>query len=167
MENNYIHGRIYKLVSKTSPYFYFGSTMQTLRQRFNEHKYKSKIYKNSKLYQQFSYQNFSNNEILIQLIEECIFKNEKELREIENRYIQCEISNINCLNSFLTGLNEEEQRDQNKHKCKKYYQQNKQKILEYQKAKIKCECGRELRKADINRHLKSKTHQQRIESLHN
>ena len=41
---------------------------------------------------------------------------------------------------------------------KKYYHANKEAILEKQKEKIVCECGRECRKSDISRHRKSAFH---------
>ena len=52
-----IRGTIYKL-SDDEGYFYYGSTIQTLSDRFEKHKYKSKINQNRKIYQQFTYAKF-------------------------------------------------------------------------------------------------------------
>jgi len=164
MEYNYIHGRIYKLTSKSSPCFYFGSTIQSLRQRFIEHRNDSKR-SNRKLFCEFTFEKFYNNEISIELIEECIVNNEKELREIEKRYIQCEISNVNCLNSNITGLTEEEQRDHIIQSYRKYYNNHKEVKNEKLKTLIKCECGAEISKWSMCRHLKSQRHKQNMEEL--
>ena len=50
-------------------------------------------------------------------------------------------------------------------KSKEYYQKNKQQISEKGKIKITCECGSTFRKAEKNRHLKSKKHKDFITSL--
>ena len=166
MEYNYIHGRIYKLTSKSSPCFYFGSTIQSLRQRFIEHRNDSKR-SNRKLFCEFTFEKFYNNEISIELIEECIVNNEKELREIEKRYIQCEISNVNCLNSNITGLTEEEQKDQNIKYWRKYYNNHKEEKNEKLKQTIKCVCGSEISKWSMCRHIKRQKHKSNMEALHN
>ena len=171
---DYIHGRIYKLTSKSSPCFYFGSTIQSLRQRFIEHRNDSKR-SNRKLFCEFTFEKFYNNEISIELIEECIVYNEKELREIEKRYIQCEISNVNCLNSNITGLTEEEQRDHNIQSYRKYYNNHKEqrnekariKHKEQMLSKIKCECGEEVGKKNLSKHKKTHKHLQLMNLLNN
>jgi len=52
-------------------------------------------------------------------------------------------------------------------KWKQNYNKNKDKILEKQKEKITCECGVELRKSDLARHLKTKKHINFINSNNN
>lgn len=45
---------------------------------------------------------------------------------------------------------------------KNYHQQNKDKISENRKINVECECGSIIRKYELNRHLKSKKHQNYI-----
>ena len=142
MDNQYIHGRIYKLTSKTSSYFYFGSTTQSLRQRFKGHKNDSKEQTERKIFQEFTYEKFCENDIQIELVEEVIVHSKKELFEVEKRYVQCEINNLHCLNSYLPQRTDEEEKEYCRKMGKTYYDKNKDIINEkqherYQKNKEK------------------------------
>ena len=185
MDNQYIHGRIYKLTSKTSSYFYFGSTTQSLRDRFIHHKSHSKERKNMKVFQTFTYEKFCENDILIELVEEVIVHSKKELFEVEKRYVQCEINNLHCLNSYLPQRTDEEEKEYCRKMGKTYYDKNKDIIKEYKNKNrdhikeynseynnknkellreksrqiIKCECGGEFQRKGISRHKKSIQHQ--------
>ena len=46
---------------------------------------------------------------------------------------------------------------------KQYREEHKQEITEKSKVKMICECGRELRKSHLNRHLKTDIHKQLME----
>ena len=48
-------------------------------------------------------------------------------------------------------------------KLAKNYQENKGEILEKRKEKVQCECGSEIRKADLAQHRKTKKHQKWLE----
>lgn len=53
-------------------------------------------------------------------------------------------------------------REDNKEQKQKYYQSNKEKIAIKKKEKIKCECGIEIQKNSIYKHIKSKKHIQKM-----
>ena len=93
-----IRGTIYKL-SDDEGYFYFGSTIQTLSDRFKAHKHNSKN-TNSKLYQHFTYEKFCQNKITIEVIEEVVVENERELRKLEDQYITKYRNDLKLLNSM-------------------------------------------------------------------
>ena len=130
MDNQYIHGRIYKLTSKTSSYFYFGSTTQSLRQRFKGHKNDSKEQTERKIFQEFTYEKFCENDIQIELVEEVIVHSKKELFEVEKRYVQCEINNLHCLNSYLPQRTDEEKKEYCRKTQKKYYHEKNEEQLD-------------------------------------
>ena len=147
-----IHGIIYKL-SDDEGYYYYGSTIQTLRERFGLHKFDSKKTK-SKLYQQFTYEKFCQNRITIKVIEEVVVKNQRELQKTEDLYIQWCRNDLKLLNSVREYITEEESkykeqrqkyrndhRQEINHHAKKYYDKNKERINEKYKERIICDCG--------------------------
>lgn len=58
----------------------------------------------------------------------------------------------------------EQNKDKIKEQRKEYWENNKEQIAEKGKIKITCECGSTFRKAEKNRHLKSKKHKDFISS---
>lgn len=60
-----------------------------------------------------------------------------------------------------------EHKDTAKQSYKKHYENNKDKYSNDRKTKTDCCCGAVLRKADINRHYKTKKHQQYLQGLEN
>ena len=58
-------------------------------------------------------------------------------------------------------------RDKANNYTKLFYEKNKHSINEKRKIKIICECGCEVRKADISKHIKTEKHKNNIESLKN
>ena len=59
--------------------------------------------------------------------------------------------------------NNPEKKEQLKTMLKQHYETHKEENAEKRKLTIVCECGRELRKADLNRHLKTNIHKQLME----
>lgn len=57
-----------------------------------------------------------------------------------------------------------EEKDETKYHLE-YYQKNKEKILEFRKIKVMCECGIESNKRHISRHKKTKLHIERMKEL--
>ena len=57
----------------------------------------------------------------------------------------------------------EENRERVKETAKQYREEHKEEIAEKGKIKIVCECGRELRKEDLKRHLKTNIHKELME----
>jgi len=169
-----IRGTIYKL-SDDEGYFYFGSTIQTLSDRFKAHKHNSKN-TNSKLYQHFTYEKFCQNYIKIEVVEEVVVEKEIELRGIENQYITRYRNDLKILNTYRSSLTKQEVKDYNKqwrdaHKeyKKKYYDDHKEEIKQNrnkryieQKEQLKeiltCECGVQITKRCLTRHIKSQYH---------
>lgn len=92
-------GKIYKITNNVNGLIYVGCTINSLKQRFNEHlyrcfksDYKSKLYNSIKKYGQ---ENFK-----IELIEECDLNT---IYETEKKYIQEYDSYNNGLNSTIGG----------------------------------------------------------------
>ena len=172
-ENKLTHGTIYKL-SDNEGHFYFGSTINTLRKRFKEHKYDSKRMKTRIIYETFTYEKFCENKIKIEVVEEIVIENKSELRQIENQYIVKYRNDLMCFNELNAYITEEEVINQNKiyrdtHKeqlkeyQKKYDKQHREQIKEYKKEydkkKILCECGLKVSLPNILRHKRSQFHQ--------
>jgi len=92
-----------------------------------------------KIYQEFTHEKFCSGDIQIEIIEEVVVKDIHELHNIEKRYIQCEINNLNCLNSNMIEITEEERneyyktygeknKDKNSFYQHQHYEKNKEKI---------------------------------------
>lgn len=168
-------GVIYKLYNEYGTYY--GSTIQSLKERLRGHKKDAKTKnKSSKIL-------FQNGCIpKIELIEEVDFDDIKELWDKEAYYIR----NLECVNKNIPNRTKKERgkayRDNNKDKIKlyneknkeyikqwkkDYYETNKQIIIakqeEKKKIKITCECGTVMRKDSIYKHKKTKKHLKYIE----
>jgi len=89
--------KIYRL--EIENYFYIGSTKLELRERLQAHKDKSKEYPNRKLYQHIT----DWKKVNMVLVEEFI-GTKKELVLKENEYIQKELSNPLCLNTYCAVI---------------------------------------------------------------
>jgi len=119
---DYSKGKIYKIISNSTKFFYIGSTTQTLSLRLSKHKNNSKKNPNTKVYQAFNDIGWDDLRIVkIADYPEC--ESKEDLTQKEQEHIE-ELNNEWCLNSFKawTGL------------CKKdylasYYQENREKIL--------------------------------------
>jgi hypothetical protein len=93
-----IPGRIYKLSSTIDDKYYYGSTVNSLETRYNQHLNHASSSKNlSKMYQH--YNTIGWNNVLIQLILEVPVTFEYELRIYEAKYICKCLRDPNCLNS--------------------------------------------------------------------
>jgi ATP-dependent helicase YprA (DUF1998 family) len=107
---NYNNGKIYKIVCNNSGLTYYGSTTRPLCQRIGKHKHKTSSYTSKKIIDGGNYN--------IILVENFPCNNKEELCKRERFYIE----NNECVNKAIPGRTLEE-----------YYQDNKQKIDEYQK----------------------------------
>jgi len=116
MSNSYQNGKIYKITSSQTDLIYVGSTIQSLDERFKKHKNNFKNNNSS----------ITSKEILkyddakIELIELYPCNSQEELYKREGVYIKT----LNCVNRKVEG------RDS---KSKEYYEENKEKMKEYQK----------------------------------
>ena len=174
--NKYENGKIYKVICSETERVYIGSTIRTLKSRFANHKNIS----NGCLTK-----GFINPKI--ELIENYSCQSKKELLEKEKFYIQ----NIKCINKQNPIRTKEELRkydrelyqknklkrlewnfknkDRLNYNARQYSKNNKDKIKEAQlkciskqNILITCECGKEIKKYGMPRHIKSKYHITRI-----
>ena len=159
-------GKIYKITHGDETYY--GSTTLSLRERMTIHKSSYKRWKNGvgnkcrsfTLFDKYGFENCP-----IKLVEDYSCQTKKELDIREDWYIK----NMECINENAAHRTKEEYLEQKRqyrqdHKEKiseyhiQHYQANKEVILEKQKEKIVCECGRECRKSDIAKHRRTKRH---------
>lgn len=179
---DYSQGKIYKITADDMTYY--GSTIMTLQQRFNHHKYNNGINICT------SKSIIDTGKAIIELVENfsCQSKNELHIRE---RYW---IENNECVNKVLPIQTQEERkeyekqyRDEHRDKNLKYfneyyknnhdeqltkskqnYYKNRDREIARMKTKITCECGTITNKTHVNRHKQSKKHQAWIlKSNHN
>lgn len=89
-------------------------------------------------------------------------KYRKENREIVNErkriYKQNNQEKVRAQDAAYRENNREKCRESNKN----YYMRNRDKILQKEREKVLCECGSELRKSDMSKHIKTKKHQEFI-----
>jgi len=155
-------GKIYKIIDNINGNIYIGSTIQTLNQRLNGHKYDYNRYLNNKHNYVTSCDIIKNNDYRIELIKYVIYKDKKELHQRERYYIE---NNI-CVNKCIPFRTQKEYNKQykinNKEHSKQYYIDNKEYLKEYdkerKKIKYNCECGTIVSQARKARHFKSKKH---------
>jgi group I intron endonuclease len=158
MSQDFSKAKIYKITNDFNDDVYVGSTCDTLIKRFSSHKNNSKkeCKKNYLLYRLTNEIGFER--FRIDLIEDYPCEDKQTLRFREGYWIR----QIGTLNKKIEGRTKQEYNkeyyDENKEKKKKYYKEyydeNKECILK----KTTCDCGCILRKADLNRHRKSKKH---------
>lgn len=148
-------GYIYKLFDNEK--FYIGSTCNlTLRMR--RHK------------QPQSNTNFDFTNCKLQVVETVNYENIKELRLVEQNYLDKCKDNPLCCNKNRAVRTREQLLKEAKENCKKWRLDNPEKYKELNKKsskasqinnaiKITCECGAVVTKGHIKRHYKSKKHQ--------
>jgi hypothetical protein len=186
---DYSKGKIYTVRCRTdNNLIYIGSTTQSLSARFAKHK----CDKNVSLYKYINeICNGNWSDWYIELFELCPCNSKMELEKREGE-VQRQIATINkniggrtrseWLNNNKEKIKEysQEYYQENLEKIKEYYQENKEKIYEqtkihYQKhkdeinekkrSKIVCECGCEISKSILLKHLITKKHQHLIAAL--
>ena len=175
---DYANGRIYKILNSIDDEVYVGSTCQSLSKRMYKHKDTSKysLDKKSPLYQLM--RQIGEDSFYIELIESYPCNSKEELTAREGHFIR----ECGTLNKRIEGRTRKEYkvdnnkllveqnrtyRENHKEQIKQYkveyYEANKHIIGESMKTIIVCECGREVRKCALNRHLNTKVHQQIME----
>jgi hypothetical protein len=122
MDERYQNGKIYRLTCDDPTMVYYGSTIQTLKQRLSIHKGPNNNTVSRKMRDVGGLQ--------IELLEHYQCNSRRELEEREQYFID----NNNCIN-FKSAFITEQQRLERDKKCvKTYHEANKQKRAEYQKA---------------------------------
>lgn len=134
---DYKKGQIYRLWSSHTDKFYIGSTCSPLAKRLYGHKADYKSYLNEKHNYITSFELFKLgiDDVKIELIEDFICQNKKELDKREGELIRLHKNNI--VNHSIAGRTQKEWRDFNKDKMTEYNKiyrfENKDKISEYKK----------------------------------
>jgi hypothetical protein len=119
----YDNGKIYRLIDNTNGNIYIGSTIQPLYKRKSQHKEGSNRCKSKSI--------IENGDYDMILIENYPCKSKEELEARERHYID----NTDCINKQLPGRTEAE-----------WYQDNKERILEKAKNKVKTDERKEYEK---------------------
>lgn len=126
---DYSKGKIYKLVSPSTGKVYIGSTITTLKHRFNNHK---SDYKTQRRYVS-SFEVITENDCYIELVKNYPCSSKKELEREEGK----EIQKHTCVNISVAGRTSKEYREQNKEKLaknkKEWAQKNKERVKENKK----------------------------------
>lgn len=129
MVKDYSQAKIYKLIDNDG-YYYYGSTCETLEERFQNHKYKAVKYPNRKVYKRFFEVGWNNVQPIL-VTDDCHVENDDQLREFEDTFIEPVLNDLKCLNEFRAFLclgvnNFENQHDWRKESKKKYYESHKE-----------------------------------------
>ena len=124
---NYSNSKIYKLQCNDG-YFYIGSTTSELRKRLREHKTNNS---NTSVYNHINSIGWNNVKII--LIENFECNNRDELRMYENEYIQNNILDPLCLNTYNAYQSEEQRKNYCNEKAKNRYIEKREEILDYGK----------------------------------
>ena len=159
MPLNYNNGKIYKIIDNNNEIIYIGSTAQEkLCKRFSTHKHRGN----------------GNKIVLLELYpcsckEELVKKEQEHIESHENLLNKQRAYNSSEYNKEYYKEYIEKWRKNNKEKVKEYkikhYQENRDKISEKNKVKVICNCGCEIRKDKLVRHMKSQKHIKFIESI--
>ena len=107
-KNRYNHSKIYKMVERTTNYFYIGSTTSKLSKRFHEHKEDAKRQPERHVYKYLNSIGWDNVEIV--LIEEHSLNSKEQLKREEDKIIQQHLNTELCLNSFRAFQSQEEKK---------------------------------------------------------
>jgi len=148
IDERYINGKIYKIVCNETGEVYYGSTIESLKDRIGKHIGK----KNCE-----SKHIINRNNYYYELIENYSCNNRYELETRERWYIE---SN-ECINKRIPTRSGKEWIVNNREKVlehkKTYYHKNKEQINEKLKEKMPCDiCGSIVRKGDIKKHQGTK-----------
>jgi hypothetical protein len=139
---------------------YVGSTTNFTKRKYN-HKQMSKKITNRKLYQNICENGGWENWTMLQL--ETIDCSKPEALLKEREWYEKLNAELNMLIPSRTNQEYkqkyyENNKDKSNQQSKLYRENNKEHIAEYRKIMITCECGCEILKCNLSRHLKSANH---------
>ncbi len=137
---NYNNGKIYKIISNLTEQVYIGSTVLSLAKRKANHKYNYKRYQEGKCNYTTSFELIKLGDIDIILIEKYCCLNKEELLKRERYFIE---NSKNCINKTIPIRTDEEKKkhikayheinkDKINNRQKKYNEEHKEKIYNYQ-----------------------------------
>jgi hypothetical protein len=148
------HGKIYKLVCNVTGDTYYGSTIQSLKERLRMHNKDYKSYLKGKINYVTSFKIIENENYNIHLVEEFRCMNKKQLESIERVYIE----GYKCINKVVVGRTRKETTkayyERNKEKYQEYYENNKDKLTQ----KFHCPCGGKYTYHHKSTHFKTNKH---------
>ena len=168
---DYQNGKIYKIWSPEGDDIYIGSTTEILCRRLAAHKSTYNAGKN--VTSRILFEKY--NDVRIELVEEFSCDKKSKLIAREGHYIRT----LDCVNKIIPDRTDKEYYETNKvrilekrkeyretnkeylEKNKEYYEKNKDFITQ----KIKCECGCEIRRAELARHKRTKKHIKLMENI--
>ena len=161
---DYKNGKIYRIVCNETGETYYGSTTQPLYKRLWHHK-ANKTSSSRTIIERNNYN--------IVLVEEYPCENKEQLLRRERYYIE----NNKCINNNvptrtpkeyrLDNIEKVRENDRIKHindrenrneRCRKWYKENKERVLEKEKIKTTCECGCVVRLNGLSRHKLTQKH---------
>jgi len=134
---DYTNGKIYKLISYSNPQLvYYGSTTQSLSQRFTNHKSDYNRYNRNVGYYMSSFELMRFDDVKIILVERFVCETRDELLSKENEYI----TGNACVNRQRAILTEDERnveskqyRESHKTESKQYWKSHKIEMTNQQK----------------------------------
>ena len=152
-------GRVYKIISTQGNEVYVGSTFNTTRNRFSQHKgdytkWKNNRHDKSKSFDIFEKYGVENCRMI--LIKEYDVVDREHLEIYETLWIY-KLKSIN--NHIPFGIK--------KLWSKQYYKDNKDQISIKKNQKLKCTCGGSYTKTNKSTHMKTKKHQTYLINLNN
>jgi gas vesicle protein len=128
---DYTKGKIYKIECYTTGLVYIGSTIQSLIQRLQSHRWDYNRYLNGKFRFITSFKILENDNYNIVLLEEYPCENKEQLHAKEAEYIR----NNECVNKCIPNRSQKEYYNDNKDQIseqrKQYYNDNKEHYKQY------------------------------------
>jgi hypothetical protein len=135
--NKYNNGKIYKLICNESNLIYYGSTIQPLYKRLNDHRKSYLKFIKNEFHYLTAFEIIKNNNFNIVLVEEFSCENKEQLEARERYYID----NNKCVNKYKPTRTKkeyfEEHKEHLKNLNKQYYINNKNIIQQKSKEKYK------------------------------
>jgi adenylate kinase family enzyme len=164
---NYRMSKIYKIESDIGGVTYYGSTTKPkLSGRLAEHKASYKRYLAGKSTYVTSFEVLQHGDARIVLVQNCPCDNKDELSAFESYYIR----NRDCVNKYIPDRDQREYYQDNKERLleyqTEYHEQNRERILEYKNTKITCGCGGHTTRSSVTHHRRTARHREQ-EQLHN
>ena len=148
---NYQNAKIYKLWCHETDEIYIGSTTNLLSKRLKQHKYPNYTASSRILFEK-------SNNVMIELIENYPCENKDQLNKREGELIR----ELDCVNKLIAGRTNQQYYQDNRDKIieyqKQYRQENCDKIREKQDEKITCKCGCKIMRRNLARHMQTDNH---------
>lgn len=163
MANKYERGKIYMIESVSAGLVYYGSTVNELHKRLNQHRVGLKRFQNGKGNRITSFEVVEHPDSRILLVEAFPCVNKLELTAREAWHIR----NNPCVNKHIPDrtkheyhlLHYQENKEATLNQCKKYYAENRAIIGEKAKKPKECaECGISMSTSSFPGHKKTKKH---------